>query len=113
VEYWTLALVPMNKNLSFRTKYKKVEDNLPVTLIEVVRKVTTGPNGLTFICCKTVDPDQEEEYFFSYVINSRKIIFLVSTYYKRLENTDIQELQKDIELHLKVKHWKRKDGAPL
>jgi len=101
VEYWTLALVPMNKNVSFRTKYKKVKDNLPMTLTKVVREVTTGPNGLIFVCCKMADPDQKEEYLFSYVINSLKIIFLVSAYYKTLEGTDYQELQKKIELHLK------------
>jgi len=42
-----------------------------------------------------------------------KIIFSVSAYYKALENTNFQELQKDIELHLKAKYWKGKDGAPL
>jgi len=45
---------------------------LLVTLIEVVHEVTTSPNGLIFVCCKTTDPDQKKEYVFSYVIYSRK-----------------------------------------
>jgi hypothetical protein len=100
VEYWTLMLVPTTQNLSFMTKYNKSEANLPVSLNETVREVNTGPRDVIFVCCKTVDPDQNSEYLFSYVINTRKTIFSISAYYKSLEDTSFRELQKPLGLQI-------------
>jgi hypothetical protein len=113
VEFWSIVLTPMTGHLSFVTKWKNCQTNLPVSLYETVTEVSEGPKGMLVVSCKTLHPDQEEEYVFSYVVPATVKIFSVSTTVKSLENSNFVALQNSLLTHIEENRWKSKDGGPL
>ena len=113
VEYWIIVLTPSSVHLSFTTKYKNCQTTLPVTLHETVTECSTGGEGSILVSCKTIDPDQEEEYVFSYVVPSKNITFSISATVRSLDDTLYTGLQRNIEEHISMKRWVSKDGGAL
>jgi len=65
------------------------------------------------VSCKTLYPDQEQKYNFSYVVPSKETIFSVSMTCRSLENSNFQRIYKDLVKHMEEKRWKTKDDGLL
>ena len=63
--------------------------------------------------CKTIDPDQKDEYVFLYIIPSKEIVYLVSMTCRSLENTNYKGMYSNLISHVDAKRWISKDGGPL
>ena len=95
------------------TKYQNCSKSLPVSLHETITEVKTGLNNQLIVSCKTLYPDQEKEYNFSYVVPSKDTIFSVSMTCRSLENSNFKGIYKDLVKHVEDKRWVSKDGRVL
>ena len=113
VEYWSIVLTPTSGHLSFTTKYKNTPITLSVSLHETIIEVSTGIYDETLVSCTTHFPDQEEPYVFTYVVPAEGFTFSIGAICRSLENTDFEELKKDICDHIDKKRWVGKDDGAL